>query len=154
MWSYVFPFSFVTRWKGCCHVPGALPKIPPGNWAVDVIERATALGIVNGVDSEAQLFGFGQNVKRSEFVAMLTRLFGWEREIVVTPSFADCRPTSWYYDDVETAVAHGAVLRDSASFRPEEYITREEMAVMLVRALGYETLARWDQHRNERTANG
>ncbi|MBC8536686.1 S-layer homology domain-containing protein [Feifania hominis] len=115
--------------------------VPAGNWAVDVIERATALGIVNGVDSEAQLFGFGQNVKRSEFVAMLTRLFGWEREIVVTPSFADCRPTSWYYDDVETAVAHGAVLRDSTSFRPEEYITREEMAVMLVRALGYETLA-------------
>ena len=27
------------------------------------------------------------------------------------------------------------------AFRPEDYISREEMAVMLVRALGYGTLA-------------
>ena len=41
---------------------------------------------------------------------------------------------------METALAHG-VMDAGGAFRPEDYISREEMAVMLVRALGYGTLA-------------
>ena len=40
----------------------------------------------------------------------------------------------------ETARAHD-VMDASGAFRPDDYISREEMAVMLVRALGYSTLA-------------
>ena len=41
---------------------------------------------------------------------------------------------------METARAHD-VMDPSGAFRPEDYISREEMAIMLVRALGYDTLA-------------
>ena len=40
-----------------------------------------------------------------------------------------------------TALANGAVTATSRTFRPTDNITREEMAVMLVRALGYASLA-------------
>ena len=49
-------------------------------------------------------------------------------------------PGTWYYSAVETALANGAI--DSGLyFRPDDDISRQDMAVMLVRALGYESLA-------------
>ena len=43
----------------------------------------------------------------------------------------------WYYLDVETAFAQGILADEGTAFRPEDNITREEMAVLLVKALGY-----------------
>ena len=40
------------------------------------------------------------------------------------------------YSAVETAYANGAITRQTDTFRPREPITREELAVMLVRAMG------------------
>ena len=48
---------------------------------------------------------------------------------------------TWYFSAVETAFAHDAFRLQQGRFRPEEPITREEMAVMLVRSLGYTSLA-------------
>ncbi|NLE06890.1 MAG: hypothetical protein GX638_19090, partial [Crenarchaeota archaeon] len=109
-------------------------------WAAEYINKATQLGIINGMGNG--LFGVGQNVTRAQFATMLVRLFGWDSVANDTSSFSDNQDTSmWYYSAVETAVAHGAVIKDSLTFRPNDSITREEMAVMLVRALGYDTLA-------------
>ncbi len=57
-----------------------------------------------------------------------------------SPSFSDCAPAKWYYSAVETALERG-VAGEGDTFRPEEPITRREMAVMLVKALGYDALA-------------
>ena len=50
-------------------------------------------------------------------------------------------PGSWYYAAVETVLANDAVAASSHTFRPEEELTRGEMASMLVRGLGYTSLA-------------
>ena len=42
---------------------------------------------------------------------------------------------------METARAHGAITDQTDTFRPRDAITREELAVMLVRAMGYGTIA-------------
>lgn len=42
---------------------------------------------------------------------------------------------------METAYAHGAITSQTADFRPADSITREELAVMLLRAMGYGTIA-------------
>jgi hypothetical protein len=114
--------------------------VPAGDWSEAYISKAVELGVMNGYGGN--VFGYGNNVKRSEFAAMLVRLFKWTLVYPDTPSFADnADKNAWYYDEIETAVANGAVLKDGQTFRPDDYITREEMAVMLVRGLGYATLA-------------
>ncbi len=114
--------------------------VPSDSWAASYISEVVGLGVMDGY-GDGQ-FGYGSDVKRSEFAAMLVRLFGWELVAPESPSFEDnADKAAWYYDEVETAVYNGAVTTDSKSYRPDDYITREEMAVMLVRALGFESLA-------------
>jgi len=114
--------------------------VPSDHWAVSYINQATQLDIINGIGNG--LFGLGQNVTRAQFATMLVRLFNWKLVTPTTPSFSDNQDkSSWYYSAIETAVANGAVMKDSSTFQPNDYITREDMAVMLVHALGYNTLA-------------
>jgi len=114
--------------------------VPEGSWAESYITQAVSLGIIKGYSNE--IFGFGDKITRAEFAALLVRLFGWEKVTPSKPTFADNSDESkWYYSDIETATAHGVVLRNQVNVRPEADITREEMAIMLVRSLGYDTLA-------------
>lgn len=90
----------------------------------------------------ATTFGVGHPMTRAAFAVVLCRFFGWE---MVTPqkgTYEDVQdPSAWYYSAVETAYANGAITRQTDTFRPADSITREEMAAMLVRALGYGTIA-------------
>ena len=118
--------------------------VPAGHWAASEIRRAVDAGLVQGVS--ATEFGLGRPMTRAAFVVVLCRFFGWEMQTPSQGSFADNRdPAAWYYSAVETACANGAVVRQAENFRPNDPITREEMAVMLVRALGYTALAGLDQ---------
>ena len=118
--------------------------VPAGHWAASEIRRAVDAGLVQGVS--ATEFGLGRPMTRAAFTVVLCRFFGWEMQTPSQGSFADNRdPAAWYYSAVETACANGAVVRKAENFRPNDPITREEMAVMLVRALGYTALAGLDQ---------
>ena len=109
-----------------------------GHWAQADINKARDYGLMEGyLDGR---FGIGVELTRAEFVTILCRMFGWEILSPATPSYIDCPTGEWYYSSVETARAHN-VMADSGAFRPLDFISREEMAVMLVRALGYDTLA-------------
>ena len=109
-----------------------------GSWAAEVIQKAEDYGLMEGYPDGT--FGVGKALTRGEFVAVLCRMFGWEAAAPASPSFSDCPATHWTYSYVETALAHG-VMDAGGAFRPEDPISREEMAVMLVRALGYHQLA-------------
>lgn len=114
--------------------------VPATHWAADEIRRAGELGLFQG-DSRGR-FGLGNSMTRGAFAVVLCRLFGWEMETPETRSYTDNQDTSaWYYSAVETAYAHGAVTDQTDAFRPNDAITREEVAVMLVRAMGYGTIA-------------
>lgn len=113
--------------------------VPADHWSVPSIERATELGIFNGVGGDR--FGFGQSISRAAFVTALVRLFGWESVVPEQATFLDVVPGQWYYNAVETAAANGAVPTASKNFRPEEALGRGEMAALLMRALGYTSLA-------------
>ena len=114
--------------------------VPSNHWAASEISQATQLGIIKGIGDGR--FGLGQSVTRAQFATMLVRLFNWALVTPSTPSFSDnTNQNAWYYSEIETAVANGAVRKDTSLFRPNDIITREDMAVMLVRALGYDTLA-------------
>lgn len=116
----------------------AYSDVPQGHWAENVISEATDAGIMQGRGNDE--FGLGETIKRSEFAAMLVRLMDWEQSSDTVSQFEDNLPGSWYFSDVNTLAAHGAV--DGNTFRPEDNITRREMAVMLVKALGYDSIAK------------
>jgi spore germination protein YaaH len=114
--------------------------VPPNHWASDYINQATQLGVINGIGNGQ--FGVGQTVTRAQFAAMLVRLFQWKPVAPASPSFTDNKDkNTWYYSAIETALANGAIVKEKDTFRPNDSMTREDMAIMLVRALGYDTMA-------------
>ena len=111
--------------------------VPADSWAVPYITEAAELGLMQGRGNGR--FGFDQTLTRAEFVTMLCNLMQWETVTPATQSFTDVS-ADWYTDAVETAAAHGVVDAGGA-FRPNDAITRREMAVMFVRALGLQNAA-------------
>ena len=114
--------------------------IPKGHWAEKSIYELRSLKITDGIGENK--FGLGITIKRSEFVAFLVKLMKWELVCPEEGNFADnMDKNKWYYSYIETAMEHGVILKDTENFRGEEPITREEMAMMIVRALGYDSLS-------------
>ena len=114
--------------------------VPESHWAAEAIDRAVELGLFQG--QSASRFGLGEPMTRGAFVTALCRLFQWETVTPEEGSYTDNQDRSaWYYSAVETAYANGAITDQTDAFRPADPITREELAVMLVRALGYGTIA-------------
>ena len=114
------------------------PDVAPEHWAYHDIQTASDLGLIQGLEDGT--FRPEERLNRASFVTILQRMFHWESVTPDTPSYADVSPADWFYSAAETALAHG-VAEPGSLFQPLAYITREDMAVMLVRALGYETLA-------------
>ena len=113
--------------------------VPEKHWAAESIRRATELGVFNGVSGNT--FGLGQSINRAAFVTALVRLFGWETVESEKATFTDVVKGKWYYEAVETAVKNGAVVASGKTFRPTDPLTRGDMASMIMRALGYTSLA-------------
>lgn len=112
--------------------------VPDDSWAAAEIRSATACGLMDGMGDG--LFGYGLQVTRAQFATLVCRMLGWEPAAVQASSFSDVAADGWAAPYIETALANDAF--DPADcFRPEDAITREEMAVMLVRGLGYKSLA-------------
>lgn len=114
-------------------VPDSLPE-------AEAIHRCVELGFFQGESSTR--FGVGHSITRAAFVVAMSRFFQWDtKNVTKTPTYSDVPADAWCYGAVEAAVASGALSSQSGTFRPNDAITREELAVLLVRALGYETIA-------------
>lgn len=117
----------------------AFGDVPAGHWAADEIQRCVDLGFFKG--QTASHFGLGESMTRSAFTVVLSRFFSWKTAVPKAPTYPDIPTTAWYAGAVQAAYDHGAVTRQSQLFRPSDAITREEMTVMLLRAMGYSDLA-------------
>lgn len=127
---------------GSLTVPAAaagFQDVPAGHWAGTEIRRCAELGFFKG-KTETQ-FGLGQSMTRSAFVVVLCRFFGWETPAPSDAAYADVPTDAWYAGAVDAAYTRGALTSQRSNFRPADAITREEMTVMLVRALGYSSLS-------------
>ncbi|QZA33283.1 MULTISPECIES: S-layer homology domain-containing protein [Hydrogenibacillus] len=103
------------------------------HWAKDVVEVLAAHHIVKGKSED--VFAPNENVTRAEFAALMLNALGLPVERAAHP-FRDVPEGAWYRDVVATAYRHGLMAGDGQTFRPNAPITREEMAVVLVNALG------------------
>ncbi len=107
-------------------------------WARQSIEKAREYGLMEG--KGRNLFEPKQNITRAEFAALLVRLLKLEGKSSAQQVFSDVKPDSWYFGYVMNCYEKGIITGKSQDkFMPNDYITREEMAVMLQRALSLET---------------
>ncbi|WP_138756258.1 S-layer homology domain-containing protein [Paenibacillus sinopodophylli] len=113
-----------------------------GHWAkADVDHLATKL-LVNG--ATADRFAPDGTITRAEFLTLLVRGLGLSvKEVEDSSPYADVFASAWYSPAVNAAVANRLATGISADrFAPNDPITREQMAVIIGRALiftGYVT---------------
>ncbi|TSI09294.1 S-layer homology domain-containing protein [Lysinibacillus sp. BW-2-10] len=75
-----------------------------------------------------------KTITRAEFTKMLVSALNLTSD-GIKKSFPDVKPSAWYYDYVQIASSRGIVAgKDDGSFKPNEKITRAQMAVMIYRA--------------------
>ena len=114
--------------------------VPDKNWASQSIAQCKQYNLLQGIGNGK--FGLGQKMTRAAYAAALCRLMGWQTATPEKGSYTDNQNAKkWYYSAIETASAHDVFSGHSTTCRPNDPITREEMAAMTVRALGYSTLS-------------
>lgn len=123
--------------------PGAKAGVFPdlvSHWVREDAAVLASRGILSGgADGR---FDPERPVTRAEMVKMLVLMLAGDLprgagvDAPTRPTFRDVTPGAWYFSYVETAVRYGLVKGQGGRFRPGDPITREEMAAMVVRALG------------------
>ncbi len=103
-----------------------------GHWAQGNIQSLAAKGVVAGVGNN--LFDPERNVTRAEFVRMLLVAFETvlPADAATDVTFHDVPADAWYAADVNKGAALGFVTGyPDETFKPDNQISREEMAVMV-----------------------
>lgn len=104
------------------------------HWAKNEIEIMAARYIIKGVSDKN--FMPQANVTRAQFAAFLSRALKLEKQSDQN-AFEDVQSSDWYANEVAKAAEAGLILGADGRFRPNDNITREEMALMIVRAYHY-----------------
>ena len=113
--------------------PSSFSDGPSGFWARGAILDLVSAGVITGYPDGT--FRPESDVTRAEFVKMLVLALGIPSS-QAKPPFADVPADAWYARSLTAAYAAGIVSGISPSlFAPGATITREEMAVILARAL-------------------
>lgn len=102
------------------------------SWAKDEIGYLYKKGIVKG---SGESLALEETVSRAEFIAMILRAQGIPISSY-TGVFSDVSASAWYADTIETACQIGLLEGFGGKARPDDSVTREEMAKILIKALG------------------
>lgn len=109
--------------------PTALSDVE-GHWAAPYIKEMYASGVIGGYPDGS--FRPDNHISRAEFVTMLVKSYQWET--AGSKTFADTA-NHWARDFIAVAYARQiAKGYNDTRFGPDDYITREQMAVMLAQA--------------------
>ncbi|MEK4329415.1 S-layer homology domain-containing protein [Paenibacillus sp. FSL R7-0312] len=105
-----------------------------GHWAQASVEKLASKYILTGLtDSQ---FAPNATTTRAEFAAMMVRALGYSSSGSADVSFKDIPSGVWYTGSVGTAAELGLVRGGTDSnIRPNDIITRQEMTVILVKAM-------------------
>ncbi|WP_171654733.1 S-layer homology domain-containing protein [Paenibacillus foliorum] len=135
--------------------PVVIPKVPSNSgsavestitfsdmkthWAKSDVELLASKKIVTGVDNHN--FAPDGTITRIQFLAMLVRGLGWEEGRTEQASeapqlFKDVKSSDWFAKTAVTASKEGLIsVSSDGLLKPNENINREEMAVIISKAL-------------------
>jgi len=102
----------------------------PGHWAEESIKELVSLGAISGYADGT--FKPDNKITRAEFATIIVKTFKLAAQNGTV--FADTQG-HWAQDSIATAAYYGIVSGyDADTFGPDDPITREQMAVMIVKA--------------------
>jgi prenyltransferase beta subunit len=123
-------------------------KADIASWALPFVEKASAYRIMEGTGASAPVFEPKKPVTRIQFAVILLRILGEAPAAEGKTNFADVAPGAWYAGYVAKAVSKGIAEGVSPDrFAPDAAISRQEMAIMLGRALHIRAAAEAGSHR-------
>ncbi|WHH57235.1 S-layer homology domain-containing protein [Petroclostridium sp. X23] len=108
-----------------------------GHWAEEDIKNLSYMGIIKGNSGQANPDSL---ISRAEFIALLVRALGYDSQVSEGLSpFKDVKTDDWYYNVLivakETGITKG---NPDGTFSPNRFISREEIVLLLVRAMDLE----------------
>ena len=108
------------------------PSDITGHWAKEEILNWQSKGLMTGYADGS--FKPDNPVTRAEFMTLVNRAFGFKAKAQI--SFSDVLNEAWYHDEIAKAVAAGYIKGyEDGSIKPDNRISRQEAAVVLVRLL-------------------
>ncbi len=120
--------------------------VKTGAWYKSYVDALYAKGIIT--PREGNKFEPDKNITRADFIKMLVLAAGINDESAVC-NFKDVDKNSEYYSYIATAVNAGITSGiGNQEFGPDKFITRQDMAVMMVRALEVKTIVNADKYLN------
>lgn len=112
--------------------------VPASFWGLGDIQFMASHHIVNGMTDTT--FEPNSHVTRAQFASLIARTLGLE-DLSEGVSLPDVPNNAWYASSVKAVAALGIVKGDEkGNFRPNDLITRQEMALMISRALEWKKL--------------
>ncbi|GGD98301.1 hypothetical protein GCM10010911_66370 [Paenibacillus nasutitermitis] len=107
------------------------------HWSKAFVELAAAKGLVEGVGEGK--YSPDKAVTRAEFTAILIRALGHSTSAGNAAPYGDVKQGAWYFDEVAKAKELGLLgFSTGTSFKPDQPLSREEMASMLAAVINLE----------------
>lgn len=109
------------------------------HWGKSFVQIAAAKGLVEGIGDGK--YDPNRTVTRAEFTSMLVRSLGRGTSTGTTSPYDDIKSGTWYFDEISKAKELGLLnFVNGNSFKPDQPLTREEMASMLAEVISHEKL--------------
>jgi trimeric autotransporter adhesin len=106
------------------------------HWSRAAVSELATKNIIDS--SYGKNFKPEQKITRAEFAVILSRGLGLQGSRENAQRFRDVQPSTQTGDYIGAATKAGIITGfPDASFRPNDYITREQMAIMMIRAMEY-----------------
>ncbi|WP_052087944.1 Ig-like domain-containing protein [Paenibacillus wynnii] len=106
------------------------------HWSRSAVTELMTKNIIDS--SYGTSFKPEQKITRAEFAVMLSRGLGLQGNREAAQRFRDVQPSTQTGDYIGAAAKAGIITGNTdATFRPNAYITREQMAIMMIRAMEY-----------------
>ncbi|HHX59444.1 MAG TPA: hypothetical protein GX707_01710, partial [Epulopiscium sp.] len=103
------------------------------HWAEEAIKSWIEMGYIKGYPDGS--FKPENEITRAEFIVIVNRSFGFTEEAEVT--YKDVTSSHWAYNEFKKASAAGYIGGfEDGTLRPNNKISRQEMAVIIARLLG------------------
>ncbi len=115
----------------------------PAQTFTDVSASYWAIAEINGLSGLSYISGYpdgtfkpDSTITRAEFVSIIAKALKLPPINAAAPCFDDVASGDWFCGSVESAVYVGIIKGYGQSFNPNQAITREELAAILVNAMG------------------
>lgn len=115
------------------------PDFDASEWYHDSMDWAIENGYLKGFDDDGTIRPYGK-ATRAQVVAVLARIAGVDEDKYTSSGFADVSDSDWHARVVAWAAESGIVegYGDGTYFGPDDPVTREQLAVILMRFAAFQ----------------